>query len=205
MLRSSLKQCGILAMAITAVSLSSSAFAEGTSGWGFSGTVDNISVDSKVADSQYIGHSLTAVSFAGERYNSENNRTFNVGLNILMYDDKAGFSQTTQSSWGGDVQESDSSARGFLLFADYGPRFKFGQDQANYVTARGGFSAMLSSDRSIGNCTDCDTQDIEVDGGLYGLVGVGHSFGSFTLGVQLTQYLSGDLGTGVGIKLASSY
>jgi hypothetical protein len=174
-------------------------------GWGFSGYVDSQSIDSNVAEEQGIGDSATVVGFAGERYTSANNRTFNIGMDIFIYDDKAGFSQTTKNTSTGSVQDSDSSARGFTLYADYGPRYKFGSNESSFFTVRGGMNLMLSSERSIGNCTDCSSQDIDVDGGIYGLAGIGHSFGSVSIGLQVKQYLSGDLGTGFGIKLSSSY
>jgi hypothetical protein len=176
-----------------------------TSGWGFSGYVDNQSIDSKVAEQERVDDSAIVVGFAAERYNSANNYTLNLGLDILIYDDKAEFTQETENTWSGDTENSDSAARGFLLYADYGPRFKFGADNANYFTVRGGFSIMISSDRSIGNCTNCWSEDIDIDGGAYGLLGIGHSFGSVSLGLQAKQYLTGDLGTGIGIKLSSSY
>lgn len=175
------------------------------SGWGFAGYVQSISIDSKVAESQGIDDSATIIGFTGERYTNANNRTLHLGLDILIYGDNAGFSQETENELSGDRQTSDSSARGFLLFFDYGPRYTFGNNNANSATIRGGISMMVSSERSIGGCTNCDSQDIDVDGGVYALAGIDHSFGSVALGLQVQQYLSGDLGTGIGIKLSSSY
>jgi len=203
MFNSFAKHCGMAAIAVLSVGLSLSASAD--SGWGFSVYANNLSIESTAAKREGVGDSATTLGLAAERYSSENNRILNLGIEIVPYNDRARFSQTTKSSPTGEINDSTSSADAVLLFVDYGPRFKFGQDQTNHVTVRGGISAMVSSERGIDNCTNCASEKIDIEGGFYGLVGVGHSFGGFTLGLQLQQYITGDLGTGVGIKLSSSF
>ena len=69
----------------------------------------------------------------------------------------------------------------------------------------GGLSGIFFSERSISSCSNCYSEDIDIDGGLYGVLGVGHKLGYFDIGLQFHQYFTGDLDNGFRLKLSSSF
>ncbi len=169
------------------------------SGWSWSGHVGTLNLDSKVAQEQYIEDSAWTIGVAAERYSSDSNVTFLIGLDFIGYSDKMPFDQNTTDGW----KESDASAA--MAYVEFGPRIPFGVDQTNYFTAHAGVSGIFSSERGISYCSDCYNEEIDVSGGLYGVLGVGHSFGSFDLGLQFQQYFSGDLDNSLRLRLSSSF
>jgi hypothetical protein len=175
------------------------AHAQGVSGWAWSGRLGNLNIDSDTAEEQYVDDAAVIVGFAGELYTDTSDFTFTIGADFISYDDKATFRQLTT---GGDKR---SSASGFMLFAEYGPKLHFGVDKSNFFVAHGGVSVVLGSERSIGYCTDCYSEDIELDGGAYGLLGIGHSFSSVELSLQFQQYFTGDFDNSLNLKLSSVF
>lgn len=173
-------------------------------GWSWSGHVDHINIDKEAAASQFIENTALAVGGAAEYYSSASESTLSLGINVLFYRDKAPFGQYVDGYWSGvDYEESDANA--FMLFAEYGPKYRFGQDNMTFVTIRGGLSGILASERSISNCRNCYSEDIEIDGGLYGVLGIGQTLGSFDLGLQFQQYFSGDLDNSIRLKLSGAF
>ena len=96
----------------------------------------------------------TAVGGAAEYYSSKSENTLVLGASILLYRDNAEFAQYVEDYWG-DVDYAESDANAFMLFAEYGPKYRFGQDNMTFVTIRGGLSGILASERSISNCRNC--------------------------------------------------
>lgn len=173
-------------------------------GWSWSGHVDHINIDKEAAFSQGIEDTALAVGGAAEYYSSASESTLSLGINVLFYRDNAAFGQYVESYWSGvDYEESDANA--FMLFAEYGPKYRFGQDNMTFVTIRGGVSGILASERSINNCRNCYSEDIEIDGGLYGVLGIGQTLGSLDLGLQFQQYFSGDLDNSIRLKLSGAF
>jgi hypothetical protein len=173
--------------------------AQDESGWAWSGRLGNLNIDSEVAQKQYVDDAAVIVGFAAERYTDTSDFTLTIGADFISYDDKATFRQLTTD---GDKR---SSASGFMLFVEYGPKLRFGVDKSLFFVAHGGLSAVLGSERSIGNCTDCYTEDIELDGGAYGLLGIGHIFSSVELSLQFQQYFTGDFDNSLSLKLSSAF
>lgn len=167
--------------------------------WNWSANLDSLNMDKKVADREWIDSSATVLGFAGEYFTSANSITYSIGADILFFDDQAPFSQQTNKG------EKGSDASGAILFAEIGPQYKLGERGDNYVTVRGGFAAVVDANRSIANCSNCYSEDINIDGGPYGVIGVGHSFQSFSLGLQFRQYFSGDLDNSFGIKISTNF
>jgi hypothetical protein len=110
-----------------------------------------------------------------------------------------------RDNWYGDEGYEESDANALMLFAEYGPKYRFGQDNMSFFTVRGGVSGMLASERSISNCSNCYEEDIEIDGGVYGVLGIGQTLGSLDLSLQFQQYLSGDLDNTVRLKLSGAF
>lgn len=193
-------------LSLLSLALASSAFAadpapkaQAYSGWSWSAHVGTLSIDSKVAQAQGIDDSAWVIGLAAERYSSDSSMTFLIGADFIGYGDNYSFSQNTNKG------EKDSDASGAMLYAEFGPRVPFGKDDTNYFIAHAGVSGMISSERGISYCSDCYSEDIEVKGGLYGVLGVGHRFDSFDLGLQFQQYFSGDLDNSLRLRISSSF
>ncbi|WP_050976925.1 hypothetical protein [Cellvibrio sp. BR] len=174
-------------------------------GWSWSGHVDHVRFDEEAAASQGIEDTATAVGGAAEYYSSNSENTLSLGINVLFYRDNAAFGQYVEDYWGDDVDYEESDANAFMLFAEYGPKYRFGQDNMTFVTVRGGISGILASERSISNCSDCYSEDIEIDGGLYGVIGIGQTLGRLDLSLQFQQYFSGDIDNSLRLKLSGAF
>ncbi len=173
-------------------------------GWSWSGHVDHITIDSEAASEQFIEDSATAIGGAAEYYSSASENTLVLGLNFLFYRDNAEFAQFIRDYWG-DVNYTESDASAFMLFAEYGSKYRFGQDNMSFVTVRGGVSGMLYSERAISYCSNCYSEDIDIDGGVYGVLGIGQTLGSLDIGLQFQQYFSGDLDNSIRLKISGAF
>ena len=168
-------------------------------GWIWSAHAGTLNIDSKVAREQFIEDSAWLFGLSAERYSSDSNFTFLVGVDFIGYSDELPFDQHTDDGW----KESDAGAA--MAYVEFGPKIPFGADQTNYFTAHAGVSGIFSSERSINYCRNCYSEDIDVSGGLYGILGVGHNFGNFDVGVQFQQYFSGDLDNSLRLRISSSF
>lgn len=175
-------------------------------GWSWSGHVDHVTFD-KVAAAKpeaQVKDTATAIGGAAEYYSSATENTLSLGINFLFYRDTAAFSQYVKDYWG-DIDYSESDANAFMVFAEYGPKYRFGQDNMTFVTVRGGVSGMLYSERGISGCRNCHEEDIDIDGGLYGVLGIGQTLGSLDLSLQFQQYFTGDIDNSVRLKLSGAF
>lgn len=174
-------------------------------GWSWSGHVDHITVDKEAAAAQFVEKNATAVGGAAEYYSSNSDNTLSLGISLLFYRDNAAFGQYVEDYWGDDVDYEESDANAFMLFAEYGPKYRFGQDKMSFVTLRGGISGILASERGINNCSDCYSEDIDIDGGVYGVIGIGQTLGRLDVGLQFQQYFSGDLDNSLRLKISGAF
>lgn len=175
-----------------------------TSGWSWSGHVDKINIDKTAAAEQGIEDSLIAIGGAAEYYTGDSDMTLSIGLSFISYDDNAEFGQYVEDYWG-DGYYSSSDASGGQAFIEYGPKYKFGANDQSFFTVRGGLSGIFFSERSISSCSNCYSEDIDIDGGAYGVLGIGQKLGYLDLGLQFHQYFTGDLDNGFRLKLSSSF
>jgi hypothetical protein len=169
------------------------------SGWSWSAHLGSMNIDSKVAEAQGINSSAWVFGAAAERYSSDSILTFVIGLDLISYDDYAEFRQNTTGG------RKKSNASGGLGYIEFGPKVDFGKNNDNYFVAHAGLSAMFSSSRSIDYCSDCYSESIDVNGGFYGVLGVGHTFNNFDLGLQFQQYFSGDLDNSLRVRISTSF
>lgn len=173
-------------------------------GWSWSGHVDHVNFDKQAAAEQGIEDSATAIGGAAEYYSSQSENALVLGINVLFYRDNAAFAQYVEDYWG-DIDYSESDANAFMVFAEYGPKYRFGQDNMSFVTVKGGVSGMLYSERAISGCSNCYSEDIDIDGGVYGVLGIGQTLGNLDLSLQFQQYFSGDLDNSVRLKLSGAF
>lgn len=174
-----------------------------TPGWSWSGHVDHMTFDDEAAWATGIAENATAVGFSVERFQNTHEYTWSVGMNFIFYNDDDEFIQEICDYYGCGDSESDANA--ISVFAEYGPRYRFGADKLSFFTIRGGAAGMLYSERGISNCSNCHSEDINIDGGLYGLIGVGRTLGAIDVGLQFQQYFSGDIDNVVRLKISGSF
>ncbi|HSX84746.1 MAG TPA: outer membrane beta-barrel protein [Cellvibrio sp.] len=167
--------------------------------WAFNFGVEQVSFDKEQAYQEFIDDSATALNIEGE-YFFRSHYSVTLGIQFLPYDDEGTFSQDTT----GGYKSSDAS--GMPIYGELGYKRFFGPSEKTYVTARAGMSVMVASDRSISNCSNCYEEDIDIDGGFYGLLGAGVRLGqAWTLGVHYKSYFSGDIDNAVGIAVSYGY
>lgn len=172
--------------------------------WSWSGHVDHVTFDEEAAWEEGIEESAMAVGFAGEYYTNTSEMTLSLGASFLFYHDNATFAQYVEDYWGDiDYEESDASA--ITLFAEYGPKYRFGADNLSFVVVRGGGTAVLASERSISGCSNCYSEDIDIEGGIYGVVGIGRTLGALDIGLQFQQYFTGDIDNSVRFKISGAF
>jgi hypothetical protein len=130
--------------------------------------------------------------------------TLSLGMNYIFYHDNAAFAQYVRDYWGYiDYEQSDATA--ITVFAEYGPKYRFGQNNLSFVVIRGGASAVLLSERAIYGCSNCYSEDIDIDGGLYGVLGVGQTLGNLDVSLQFQQYFSGDIDNSFRLKISGTF
>ena len=196
-----------IALALIAIASSTTALAQeeqsSTPGsWEFGLGLGQTTIDQEAAADQLIGEDAFNVSLTAMYL--KNSWISTVGLDIVQYDDNAGFSQAVTSNFGGDSTE-DSSATGVLLTAAFGYRWTHLEDDAVSTYLQGGVSAMTSSSRGIDNCSNCYSEDIEISGGGFIRGGAHYSWSSVGLGLEYTQYMSGDLNDSLMLNLTTSF
>ena len=164
--------------------------------WDFNGYYASHSLNSAIATREGIDDSANGFGFTAD-FSTDNLLMISLGLEFLEYDDKNGFSQTVQVEGGfddGDIRNEKSDASAVVFFAEAGPRWQFGQNNSSYVAAKAGFNTATESERSISNCSDCFNQDINIDGGLYIMGSISHSFSAISFGLQYLKYMDDDNG-----------
>lgn len=169
--------------------------------WAFNFGVEQVSFDKEQAASPNarIDDSATGLILEGEYFFSSH-YSATVGIEFLQYDDDASFTQNTTDGY------KNSDASGMPIYGELGYKRFFGPGDRTYVTARAGMSIMLASDRSIANCSNCEEQDIEIDGGFYGMAGLGVRLGqNWALGAHYKSYFTGDIENAVGVSVSYGY
>jgi len=170
-----------------------------TTGWSWGVNVDKLSIDKDVAWYNWVDNKAWLIGLSAEHFNSANDFTYTIGVDFVSYDDDASFSQYTNHGY------KSSDADGMLLYIEAGNKLRFGARGDSFVNVKVGANTMIGSERGIGNCSNCYSEDINIDGGLYGVVGVGHSFNSFDVSLNFKQYFSGDLDNSIGLKFATTF
>jgi hypothetical protein len=174
------------------------------SGWASNVFIGQWTLDSETAKKEGVGTSAVVFGLNGEYYFGGKNQSLQFGGGFLSYDDKNDFSVETEGvGWAnkGDKSTESSSASAIFANFEYGVRHRFGPHKGGYVAGRGGFNALFASERSISNCTDCPSQDIDISGGFYGVAAVGFNFTrGFSMDLDYKQFFSGDIKNGIALN-----
>jgi hypothetical protein len=172
---------------------STAAFAETTqqssNRWNWYLALGKAAFDEEKAQQEFIEDSAWSIRIAGGYQKSS--LLFGFGLSGFFYDDNKQFSQTVQDQYG-TVSTADSSADSVNLFGEMGYRFSL-TDQF-YFDFLGGYEQVLSSKRSISNCSDCYDENIDIKSGLYLLPRLQYKLESgFNFALSYQQNFTGDV------------
>lgn len=170
-----------------------------TTGWSWGVNVDQLNIGKDAAYVNWVDNKAWLLGLSAEHYSSANNFTVGLGIDFVSYSDENGFKQNTNKG----TKSSDAS--GMLLYVEAGTKLRFGATKDNFFNVKLGANTMTGSERGIGYCTNCYSEDIEIDGGVYGVLGVGHSFSSVDVALNFKQYFSGDLDNSLGIKVSTTF
>lgn len=170
--------------------------------WIWGGSVGLLNIDQSAAAEEFIDDKATAIDLFAE-YSKQRWLT-TLGLDFVMYDDNAGFRQRTEDYYG-NTQNSSSSATAFGLSAAFGPQWTFGGAEKTKVYVQGGLEHLLSSERSIGNCTDCYSEDIDISGGAFAKAGVRFNVGAVAIGFSYQQFLGAELDNSFRFVISSKH
>ena len=172
--------------------------AAASTSWEFGGSVASLSIDSESAGKEGVKDTaFTLQLFADYQYKSKWLTT--LGADFVGYSDNEGFTNNTT----GGVMSSNAS--GFLLAGSTGPMWRFGDDKQVITFTQLGMSSMMSSERNISNCSNCDVEEIDIDAGGFIRVGALYNFEHVAIGATIHHYLSGDLDNSIGFTLTTSY
>lgn len=171
-------------------------------GWSIGGYYENLSFDSEAAYEEGIGDSADVIGLMGEYEFGVASLAVGMGLGFVDYDDEAEFRQLVEEDrlFGDDdvrLETSDASALNYYL--EFGPNYQFGEAQFFELSIKAGYSGMIASERTIEYCSNCREEDIDINGGVYGLLGASFNVNSVNFGLQYRQFASGDIDNGVKV------
>ncbi len=200
--------CALLFSALTGTGFSANAKDGDVTGeWGYTAYANIVNIDSDTALAQGIDDSAYSIGISADYL--QNNWITSLGAEIIVYDDNAEFTQVVEGSGvfnRGDVSTESSTANAILAYVGTGYQWSFGEEQDVALTLQGGFSHLFESTRSIDSCSNCYSEDIDVDAGAYVKASLLKSGETFRFGVHIQQFLGGDgLTNAIGLSLGSTF
>lgn len=148
-----------------------------------------VTIDSEAANKENIKDTASYIRLGFEIL--RNPWLFGGGLSGIFYSDEVGFSQTVVDQFG-TVSKAESSADSFNLYGESGYSYSL----ANFLKVEllAGYELVLSSSRSIANCSNCASQDIEIDAGFYLNPRIRFVIkNNYTLSLSAHKFMVGDL------------
>ena len=170
--------------------------------WAFSGVASMLSINEASAAEQGVKKDGLLISFIGDYY--DNGWLTSIGFGSLFYEDERAFKQRTVDDRGREY-DSESSAIGFLLSGASGYQWSFGSKRNTHLSLQGGYELFLESQRSIGSCSNCASEKIDLDAGVFSKFRLLHNVGNSAVGLQFVKYLSDDLDYSIGLLWSSRY
>ncbi|MDH5434364.1 MAG: hypothetical protein OEY19_10505 [Gammaproteobacteria bacterium] len=170
-------------------------------GQGWFMSVGYTGIDSETAFWEGIGDSGTSLKLGYGGHT--NNFVYGFGMSWIMLSDKNSFSQTVQDNFGNTSTKS-SSADAFGGFGELGYSYVFDSGNTSFDLL-GGFE-FVRAERTIANCSNCLSENINLDSGLYVLsrfTFFNQSGSAFSLGYQ--KYMTGDFTGGIDFRYTMTY
>lgn len=167
--------------------------------WDLGFELGGISLDSAEAEAQGVEDGAGVLAFLANYHRAQ--WLISLGLEIIAYEDTENFTVIVRDSFG-DEYRADSDASGIVLSAAAGPQWYLGSDQEINLFTQLGLAAIVNSEREISRCSDCPSQDIELDAGPYVAAGASYYFNNFGIGLVAQTYLSGDFNSSLRIRFS---
>ncbi len=168
-----------------------------SSGWGVS--LGSISIDPVVAAEGNIGDSAQYIS--GYWQGQHDNFLMATGFGFLILDDKLDVSYTTEDQFG-NVEDSSASASGIDFYFEGGYRYNVAKFNFDILA---GYEYM-SADRSVSNCSDCPSDDITLEAGLYVKPRIGVAVNSkWSVEMSYVAYTAADIESNLGFSATYTY
>ncbi len=162
----------------------------------------NAAFDPAIAFTQGVEDDALALEFGYEK-RLHSGFVWGAGINWYAYSDNNGFSVQTEGVFGG-VERSDSSASGLSGFGELG--YSYTPSKKIELSLMAGYELMLSSSRSVSNCSNCPSEDIDIDTGAYFNPKVVYTFDNmWTLGLSYNSYVSSDVESLISIQLGKRF
>lgn len=170
--------------------------------WSIGGYLESLSLDTEKASEEGIEDSANVFGFVAN--DQQGLLMVSMGLGIIVYKDNEEFKQAVQY-FNDDIDTESSDATGLLLHFDVGPRFQLGQSRASYFALKGGIGKVAASERSISNCSNCYSEDINIDGGPYVQAALGVGSDNLGVALQFSKYTNEEKGLSSGLRVAISW
>lgn len=175
--------------------------------WQFGGRVGTLSIDSDSAQQEGIDD--TAYLVGGYVDYIQNGWVTSINLDIAVYDDNEEFEQLVEGDGvfnDGDRSYESSDASAVLISIATGYQWSFGEDDSVSTRAQAGFTAVVASERSISFCSDCFSEDIDIDGGAFVKASLEKDTGPVTIGLYYQQFLASDgLSNSFGLNISGGF
>lgn len=198
---------GLIALFASAlIAFQASAQDQSLSEWQWDLNISSVSIDSDAALQQGVDDSAFSLGVAANYVSA--NWVTSFTLDLFLYDDNNEFRQDVIGEGlfnSGDRTVESSEATAALFSVATGYRWKFGEKDAAAFDLQGGYSVVGFSERSISNCSDCYSEDIDLDGGAFIQASIRRNISSYSIGLFTKQYVSGDLGGTIGIFVGSEF
>lgn len=146
-------------------------------------------VDDATARMEGIDSSASYIQLGFEA--QHNLLVYGIGLSGYFYKDSREFNQAVENQAGSRFS-ANSSAEATNLFGEIG--YSFTRQKALHFDIIAGLEQVLQSSRGITDCSNCFSEDIQINSGLYAKPRLRLVPGkSFVIDFALQQYLSGDI------------
>jgi len=164
---------------------------------GFAFSIGHFNLDSDNSAQEGIGDSGTFLKFGWEAQQSH--LAYGFGLSGLLLKDNDSFNVTVENNFGSQYSSS-SSVDAFGFYGELGYSLPMGE--SSKFDLMGGID-LLWANRGIANCTDCPSEDVNLDGGLY--VEPRLTFvndGSFNFSIAYRHYPDSDIEGGINLNFS---
>ncbi|WP_196137494.1 hypothetical protein [Aliikangiella sp. G2MR2-5] len=172
---------------------------DSSNGWSVS--LGHLNLEEKNAFAEGIKD--TAFYLRGAWEGNKDQLVYGAGLTIAFLSDNDSFSVVVEDYFG-DVSTASSDATAFGGFGEIGYSMPFESNNASFDILGG--VELLWAERGITNCSNCPSEDINLDGGLYFKPRF-RFFTSSTMAVSIAyqHYLSADIENGISVDFSWHY
>ncbi len=171
-----------------------------TNGW-FVG-IGQVNFDQKTAFNEGVDSGATTLHVAYE--GQDGHFIYNAGMGIIMYDDNNGFSQQVENNYG-NRSTASSDATAISLFGELGYSFIL-KPQAAHFDLTAGVEQYFASERSISNCSNCYSEDIDLNAGFYIKPKIKFiNANGFTFSISYQHFAAGDAENSFSLNFGMTY